>query len=152
MALVKSGYSDRFATALLSDLKSLFQVQGPDHLKSAPTESYTKIMADEMRDLHKKYSDTNNLDKINSANEKVLEVKALAAEGIQQVMRNVESAEVLAGKAGELEGNSRMFKNDAKRLERIMWCRKMKITCILILVAVGVLLYIIVPIIISASD
>jgi hypothetical protein len=152
MTLVKTGYSDRFATALLGDMKTLFQMQGPDHLKSAPTESYSKIMVDDMRGLYNKYNDTSNLDKIHAANDRVMEVKALAAEGIQQVMRNVESAEVLAGKAGELEGNSRMFKNDAKRLERIMWCRKMKITCILVLVAVGVLLYIIVPIIISASN
>lgn len=109
-------------------------------------------MADDMRKLYTKYNDTTSLDKVTAVNQKVQEVKALATEGINQVMRNVESAEVLSAKTNELEGNARMFKNDAKRLERIMWCRKMKITCILVLVVVGVLLYIIVPIIISASD
>lgn len=109
-------------------------------------------MASDMRTLVAKYNDTASLDKVASVNQKVLEVKSLASEGIQQVMRNVESAEVLAAKSSELEGNSRMFKNDAKKLERIMYCRKMKITCILVLVVIGILLYIIVPIIISASQ
>ena len=151
LVLVKSGYSDRFASALLSELRELFEPQGPEHLKKSPGEAYTKIMAKEMRELFEKYNDTTALDKVTVANQRVMEVKSLASEGIKQVMRNVESAEVLAAKSSELEGNSRMFKNDAKRLERIMYCRKMKITCILVLVVVGILLYIIVPIIISAS-
>jgi hypothetical protein len=151
LCLVRSGYSDRFASALLQDLRDLFSSQGAAHLKSSPIESYTRIMADDMRKIHSKYNDPSALDKVTTVNEKVLEVKALAADGIQQVMKNVESAEVLAAKSNELEGNSRMFKNDAKRLERIMWCRKMKITVILALVVIGVLLYIIVPIIVSAS-
>ena len=151
LALVKSGYSDRFAAALLSELRDIFGPQGADHLKNSPGEGYSKIMSKDMKELLEKYSNTTALDKVTVANQRVLEVKSLASEGIKQVMRNVESAEVLAAKTSELEGNSRMFKNDAKRLERIMYCRKIKITCILVLVVVGVLLYIIVPIIINAS-
>jgi Synaptobrevin len=151
LALVKSGYSDRFASALLKDLKELFFTQGPEHLKNSPSEAYTTIMSSDLRKLVLKYNDTNSLDKVANANQRVLEVKSLASEGIQQVMKNIESADVLAAKSSELEGNSRMFKNDAKRLERLMYCRKMKITCILVLVVLGVLLYIIIPIIVSAS-
>ena len=77
-SLVKSGYSDRFASALLSDLKSLFSSQGADHLKSSPSESYTSIMASDMRKLHAKYNDTASLDKIQNVNARVLEVKSLA--------------------------------------------------------------------------
>ena len=151
LSLVKSGYSDRFASALLNELKETFEPQGADRLKNSPSESYTSIMATDMRKIFTKYNDTASLDKITAVNQKVLEVKSVASEGIQQVMRNVESAEILAAKSSELEGNSRMFKNDAKRLERIMYCRKVKITCIIALVVIGVLLYIIIPIIISAS-
>lgn len=152
MALVKTGYSDRFASALLSELKDLFEPQGPNHLKNSPGDAYSKIMLSDMRKLVEKYADTTGLDKVTVANQRVMEVKSLASEGIKQVMRNIESADVLAAKSSELEGNSRMFKNDAKRLERIMYCRKLKITCILTLVILGILLYIIVPIIISASN
>ena len=152
MALVKTGYSDRFASALLSELKDLFEPQGPAHLKNSPGDAYSKIMLSDMRKLVEKYADTTGLDKVTVANQRVMEVKSLASEGIKQVMRNIESADVLAAKSSELEGNSRMFKNDAKRLERIMYCRKLKITCILTLVILGILLYIIVPIIISASN
>ncbi|OMJ83434.1 hypothetical protein SteCoe_15660 [Stentor coeruleus] len=152
LSLVKSGYSDRFAAGLLSELRSIFITQGPEHLKNSPSESYTRIMADDLKQLYSKYNNTFAIDKVAAVNQKVLEVKVLATEGINQVMRNVESAEILVAKTNELESSANMFKNDAKRLERIMYCRKMKITCILALVVIGVLLYIIVPIIINASD
>lgn len=109
-------------------------------------------MVDDLRQLYNKYNDTVSFDKVAAANKKVLEVKALATEGINQAMRNIDSAEILVAKTNELESSANMFKNDAKRLERIMYCRKMKITCILAIVVIGVLLYIIVPIIINASD
>lgn len=152
LVLARNGYPDRHATALLDELERMFVNQGTGVLKACPPDAYTKVMAGEMKNLATKYEDLRSIDKLHSVNQHVLEVQGIAQSGIQQVLRNTEAAEVVAAKAQSMEGNARIFQNDSKRLERIMYWRKVKINCILILVVLGVILYILVPILISASN
>ena len=152
MALVRTGYPDRFANSLVEELARVFSYQGPEVLKTCAPEAFTKVMGSEMSNLANKYEDLRKLDKVHDVNEQVQQVQSIANQGIQQVLRNTEQADVLAGKAAEMEGNARVFHTDAKRLERIMYWRKVKINCILIFVVVAVLAYILIPIIVNASD
>ena len=152
LSLVKSGYNDRFVSSLLTELRQTIEHQGLNRIKHSPEESYTLIMENDMKRIYNKYNETSSLDKINTINEKVLAVKNAASEGVQNAMRNLESAELLADKSSVLEGNSRLFKNDARKLERITYWRKIKILCILGTVILGVLLYIISPILISSDN
>eukprot|EP00358_Blepharisma_japonicum_P002818 CAMPEP_0202946142 /NCGR_PEP_ID=MMETSP1395-20130829/8665_1 /ASSEMBLY_ACC=CAM_ASM_000871 /TAXON_ID=5961 /ORGANISM="Blepharisma japonicum, Strain Stock R1072" /LENGTH=223 /DNA_ID=CAMNT_0049646569 /DNA_START=1 /DNA_END=672 /DNA_ORIENTATION=+ len=152
LVLARNGYPDRYATALLDELERMFTNQGTDVLLTCPADAYTKVMGGELRNLAMKYEDLRNIDKLYTVNSQVLEVQNIAQAGIQQVLRNTEAAEVVAAKAQSLEGNARVFQNDSKRLERMMYWRKVKINCILIFVVIAIILYIIIPIIITQSN
>ncbi|OMJ68074.1 hypothetical protein SteCoe_34590 [Stentor coeruleus] len=60
IVLVKNDYSDRLVVSLLSYLKDLFTNQKPENLKNSSSESYTSIMANDMRKIYEKYNDTNS--------------------------------------------------------------------------------------------
>jgi hypothetical protein len=110
-------------------------------------------MTTEMRRIANKYEDLKAIDKLYAANVAVLEVQGVVQENIQQVLRNTESLEVrsrqgIEVKTQDLRNTAQVFHGDAKKLERLMYWRNLKLKCILIFVVIAVILYIVIPIVI----
>jgi vesicle-associated membrane protein 4 len=150
--LTRASYPERHAWSLLEELKNKLHQQGTSVLQTCPEEAYTKIFASEVIGLSKKYDDLRNLDKIQAVNSQVLEVQNLAQAGIQQVLRNTEKADEMAAKTYEMQQMAGAFARDATQLKRIMYWRNMRLKIIIAFVILAVILYITIPIAVTASD
>ena len=158
ITLVRSGYPERHIPTMLEvsstqEMRTSFHNQGQDLLHTAGSESLTKIMTTEMRRIANKYEDLKAIDKLYAANAAVLEVQGVVQDNIQQVLRNTESLEVgcrqgIEVKTQDLRNTAQVFHGDAKKLERIMYWRNLKLKCILIFVVIAIILYIVIPIVI----
>ena len=130
----------------------MFEQQGVDVIQRCGNEAFSGVFKSELRNLANKYDDLKKLDKIHGINDEIMEVQNIASASIQQVMKNTAAADELSAKAQNMEGHARMFHGDAKKLERMMYIRKLKINCILACVVISIILYIIVPIIITTTN
>lgn len=118
-------------------------------LQRCGSEAYTRVLSSEMREVANHYQDLKSLDKVYSVNQDVIEVQHMANAGIQQMLKNSAAADDLAAKTHNMESNAKVFHGDSRKLERIMYLRKLKINCILACIVLAVLLYIAVPFIIE---
>lgn len=55
-------------------------------------------------------------------------------------------------KTQDLKNTAQVFHGDAKKLERLMYWRNLKLKCILIFVVIAIILYIVVPIVIVREN
>lgn len=162
ITLVRTGYPERHIPTMLEvqstqEMRTSFRNQGQDLLRTAGSESLTKVMTTEMRRIANKYEDLKAIDKLYAANVAVLEVQGVVQDNIQQVLRNTESLEVrctqgIEVKTQDLRNTAQVFHGDAKKLERIMYWRNLKLKCILIFVVIAIILYIVIPIVIVKEN
>lgn len=152
LVLTAKDFPERFTSALLKELTQIFEQQGVDVLQRCGSEAYTRVLSSEMREVANRYQDLKSLDKVYAVNQDVIEVQHMANAGIQQMLKNSAAADDLAAKTHNMESNAKVFHGDSRKLERMMYLRKLKINCILACVVVAVLLYIAVPFIIDATE
>mmetsp|Transcript_31564 Transcript_31564/g.54688 ORF Transcript_31564/g.54688 Transcript_31564/m.54688 type:complete len:226 (-) Transcript_31564:66-743(-) len=150
-ALVKAGYPDYLSNSLLDELKVAFKGQGTDSLLHCSPGAYTKIMAPDMIKLTEKYDKKRSTDRIGTLSLQVQDVQGIVGDSIQQVLRNTESAEAIGIKSQDMRNTAQVFHSDARKLERIMYWRKVKLNIIIACVVIAVILYIVVPIAVVAS-
>lgn len=151
-ALVKVGYPEYLCNSLLDELKVTFKGQGVETLINCAPGAYTKVMANDMRSLSLKYEEKLRSDRVQSLNLQVQDVQGVVGDSIQQVLRNTESAEAIGIKSQDMRNTAQVFHSDARKLERIMYWRKVKMNIIIACVVIAVILYIVVPIAVVASN
>jgi hypothetical protein len=151
-ALVKLGYPDYLSNSLLDELKVTFKGQGVDSLLQCAPGAYTKVMANDMRSLTLKFEDKARGDRVQALNLQVQDVQGIVGDSIQQVLRNTESAEAIGAKSQDMRNTAQVFHSDARKLERIMYWRKVKLNIIIACVVIAIILYIVVPIAVVYSN
>lgn len=151
-ALVKIGYPDYLSNSLLDELKVTFKGQGIDSLLNCAPKAYTKVMANDMQNLLLKYEAKARGDRVQNLNLQVQDVQNVVGDSIQQVLRNIESAEIIGAKSEDMKNTAQVFHSDARKLERIMYWRKVKMNLIIACVVIAVILYIVVPVAVMASN
>jgi hypothetical protein len=151
-ALVKAGYPDHLSSTLLDEIKAAFKGQGVDSLLQCAPGAYTKVMATDMRLLAGKYEDKLRGDRLQNLNLQVQDVQGIVGDSIQQVLRNTQSAEAIGAKSEDMRNTAQVFQTDAKKAERLMYWRKVKINILIACVVIIVIICIVVPIAVSVSN
>jgi t-SNARE complex subunit (syntaxin) len=105
-----------------------------------------------MRSLTLKFEDKARGDRVQALNLQVQDVQGIVGDSIQQVLRNTESAEAIGAKSQDMRNTAQVFHSDARKLERIMYWRKVKLNIVIACVVIAIILYIVVPIAVVYSN
>ncbi|CAD8171112.1 unnamed protein product [Paramecium octaurelia] len=148
--LATESYPDRQIHAMIREIEKELKKM-PDYVDAQPNdvEKYAKIW---MKQLHEKYDNLAGVDKVYAAQQKVEEVQIVMEENIHNMINNGQQLDNLDEKAENLKNQSKQFQQQSHELAKIMYWRNMKLKILIGLIVLAVLLYIIVPLAINASN
>lgn len=99
-----------------------------------------------------RYSDPSSVDKLVAVQEKIDVVKSTMQENIQQILQNQEKVENIEAAAVRLNETSLAFSDGSKSLAQKMFWKKWKMRLLVGGLIISVLIIIIVPIAVTASN
>nr|CAH69604.1 synaptobrevin 9-1 [Paramecium tetraurelia] len=148
--LATESYPDRQINAMIREIEKELKKM-PDYVDALPNdvEKYAKIW---MKQLHEKYDNLAGVDKVYAAQQKVEEVQIVMEDNIHKMIDHGQQLENLDEKAENLKNQSKQFQQQSHELAKIMYWRNMKLKILIGLIVLAVLLYIIVPLAINASN
>ncbi|CAD8082803.1 unnamed protein product [Paramecium sonneborni] len=148
--LSTESYPDRQIHAMIREIEKELKKM-PEYFDSQPNdvEKYAKIW---MKQLHEKYDNLAGVDKVYAAQQNVEQVQIVMEENIHKMINNGQQLDNLDEKAEQMRVQSKQFHQQSHELAKIMYWRNMKLKILIGLIVLAVLLYIIVPLAINASN
>eukprot|EP01017_Pseudomicrothorax_dubius_P036789 TRINITY_DN5301_c0_g1_i3.p1 TRINITY_DN5301_c0_g1~~TRINITY_DN5301_c0_g1_i3.p1 ORF type:complete len:266 (+),score=70.23 TRINITY_DN5301_c0_g1_i3:101-799(+) len=140
--LTRPGYAERLAFEMIRDAK--FQV---DVINDPTSPSLKRQLKSSIETLFGKFNRPEKLDSLSQAQANVEGVQLVMEDNIRKLMVNTESIDGLSQKTQKMNDMSRNFQKQSADLARIMYWRNMKLKIIIGVLVVGILLYIIIPIV-----
>ncbi|GAM19079.1 hypothetical protein SAMD00019534_022540, partial [Acytostelium subglobosum LB1] len=95
------------------------------------------------------YNRYQNTDKVKQTQQQVDEVTGIMHVAIGDMLNNQQKVSDLQDKSNNMKEGASQFKKKTREIKRLMWCRNMKLTLIIILVVLIILAIIIVPIVLK---
>eukprot|EP01017_Pseudomicrothorax_dubius_P036787 TRINITY_DN5301_c0_g1_i1.p1 TRINITY_DN5301_c0_g1~~TRINITY_DN5301_c0_g1_i1.p1 ORF type:complete len:131 (+),score=38.99 TRINITY_DN5301_c0_g1_i1:441-833(+) len=121
-----------------------FQV---DVINDPTSPSLKRQLKSSIETLFGKFNRPEKLDSLSQAQANVEGVQLVMEDNIRKLMVNTESIDGLSQKTQKMNDMSRNFQKQSADLARIMYWRNMKLKIIIGVLVVGILLYIIIPIV-----
>jgi len=143
LCMADEQFGRRLPFLFLEDIKNQFRASYGDLGRSATAFG---MNADFSRVLQIKmdyYSNNPSADKVSKVKGEIDEVKSVMVQNIEKMLDRGERIELLVDKTADLSNNAVRFKKQSTQLKRAMWCKNLKLTILLVVIAIVVIYFII---------
>ncbi|KAL4466763.1 hypothetical protein ABPG74_010360 [Tetrahymena malaccensis] len=150
LVLCTSSYPERHAYGMIQQLQNHLE-----KLADYGNEDDTSLKfhaKSTMNDLSTKYNDLRKVDKIYEVNQNLQDVQQQMEKNVRNMIDNQTNLENLDSRSQSMKMTSQQLLSNSKELESIMKWRNFKLNLIICFVILGVLAYILVPIIMKYAN
>lgn len=143
LCMADEQFGRRLPFMFLEDLKNQFKASYGDRGKYAlaygMNEDFSRVMQNKMD----YYSNNPNADKVTRVKGEIDEVRNVMVQNIEKMLDRGERIELLVNKTEDLSANAFKFKKSSTSLKRAMWCKNVKLTILLVVIAIVVVYFIV---------